>query len=45
MDEEYIFLLLIRLLLFNEFVKRVVEEIYKEFFILEVNIYNGSRKI
>lgn len=42
MDEEYIFLLLIRLLLFNEFVKRVVEEIYKEFFILEVIIYNGS---
>lgn len=45
MDEEYIFLLLIRSLPFNEFVKRAAEETHKEFFISEVNIYNGSRKI
>lgn len=44
-DEEYIFLLLIRSLPFNEFVKRAAEETHKEFFISEVNIYNGSRKI
>lgn len=43
-DEEYIFLLLIRSLPFNEFVKRAAEETHKEFFISEVNIYNGSRK-